>query len=71
MSGLRGDHDPGATGGDDVAELLQNERGAVQVDLEDRRWRPTPTRRAIAWPIKPGPTTTITLLIVNPPVGSS
>jgi hypothetical protein len=36
VPGLRRDHHAGATWGDDVAELLQHERRAVQVDLEDR-----------------------------------
>ena len=39
VPGLRRDDDPGAAAGDDVAELLQHERGAVQVDCEDRRRR--------------------------------
>ena len=39
MPGLRRDHDARAAAGDDVAELLQHERRAVQIDLEDRRRR--------------------------------
>jgi hypothetical protein len=39
VPGLRRDDDPGPTAGDDVAELLQLERRAVQVDPEDRRRR--------------------------------
>ena len=37
MAGLRRDDDPGAALGDDVAELLEHDCGAVQVDGEDRR----------------------------------
>ena len=39
VPGLGGDDDAGAAGGDDVAELLEDHRGAVQVDVEDRRRR--------------------------------
>ena len=39
MPGLRRDHDARAAAGDDVAELFQHERRAVQIDLEDRRRR--------------------------------
>jgi hypothetical protein len=39
VPGLRRDDDARTPRGDDVAELLQHERGAVQVDLEDRRRR--------------------------------
>lgn len=35
MPGLGGNDDAGAAGGDDVAELLQDHGGAVQVDGED------------------------------------
>ena len=37
IPGLRGDDDPGSTAGDDVAELFQDERGAIQIDCEKRR----------------------------------
>jgi hypothetical protein len=37
MPGLRRYDDPGPTAGDDVAELLQQERRAIQIDFEDRR----------------------------------
>ena len=33
VAGLRRDHDAGTAARDDVAELLQHERGAVQIDL--------------------------------------
>jgi hypothetical protein len=39
VPGLGGDDDPGAAAGDDVAELLQQHGGAVQVHGQDRRWR--------------------------------
>ena len=37
MPRLRRDDDTGATAGDDVAELFQNERRAIKIDFEDRR----------------------------------
>jgi hypothetical protein len=39
VPGLRGDDDPGAAAGDDVAELLEQHGGAVQVHGQDRRRR--------------------------------
>ena len=39
MPGLRRDHNASAAAGDDIAELLQHERRAIQIDLEDRRRR--------------------------------
>jgi hypothetical protein len=39
VTGLRGNDNTGAAGGDDVAELLENDRRAVEVDGEDGfRW---------------------------------
>ena len=35
VPGLRRDHDAGTTWGDDIAELLEDQRGAVQIDRED------------------------------------
>ena len=37
VPGLGGDHDPGAAARDDVAELFEHQRGAVQIDRKDRR----------------------------------
>ena len=37
MPGLRRDDDASATAGDDIAELFQHERRAIQIDFEDRR----------------------------------
>ena len=39
VPGLRGDDDAGAAARDDVAELLEHQGGAVQVDGEDRLGR--------------------------------
>ena len=39
MPGLRRDDDARAAARDDVAELFEHERGAIQIDLEDRRRR--------------------------------
>ena len=36
VSGLRRDDDAGAAARDDIAELLEHERGAIQIDGEDR-----------------------------------
>ena len=36
MTGLRGNDDAGSAARDDVAKFLQHERGAIQIDLEDR-----------------------------------
>jgi len=36
---LGGDHHTGAAASDDVPHLLEHERGAIQVDSEDRGWR--------------------------------
>ena len=35
VPGLRGDHDAGTAWGDDIAELLKHQRGAVQIDRQD------------------------------------
>jgi hypothetical protein len=38
VAGLGGEDDAGAAGGDDVAELFEDDGGAVEIDVEDRRW---------------------------------
>lgn len=35
MAGLQGDDDAGAAAGDNVSELFQHQRGAVEIDLQD------------------------------------
>ena len=39
MPGLRCDDDAGTAARDDIAELLEHQRGAIQIDREDRRRR--------------------------------
>ena len=39
VSRLRGDHDPGAAGGDDVSKALQHQAVPVEIDGQDRRRR--------------------------------
>jgi hypothetical protein len=48
VPGLRRDDDAGAAAaaGDDVPELLEHQRGAVEIDGEDRRRRRLPWRDA-------------------------
>ena len=36
MTGLGSDHDAGASTSNHIAELLQHERGSVEIDPEDR-----------------------------------
>ncbi len=39
MTGLGGNNDASTPFGDHLAELLQDERSAVEIDLEDGLWR--------------------------------